>query len=89
MPSEEEREEGRKNLEKYNHEVDFVITHCASSSTIAFLSEGMYKPDILTDYLEEILKKVEFKKWFFGHYHGNQNINAKEILLWEQIIRIL
>jgi hypothetical protein len=48
----------------------------------------MYKPDILTDYLEEIRQKVEFKKWFFGHYHDNRNVNAEEILLWEQIIRI-
>lgn len=50
--------------------------------------EGLYKPDILTDYFEEIHQYVKFKKWFFGHYHDNRNVNAEEILLWEQIIRI-
>ena len=88
LPSAEEMEEGRENLLKHNREVDFVVSHCASSSTAALLSHGLYKPDLLTDYLEEIRKTVKFKKWFFGHYHDNRNVNAEEILLWEQIIRI-
>lgn len=88
LPSAEEMEEGRKNLQKHGNEVDFIVTHCASSSTAALLSHGMYKPDMLTDYLEELRQTVKFKKWFFGHYHDNRNVNAEEILLWEQIIRI-
>lgn len=88
MPSEEEMEEGRRNLQNSNNEVDFIVTHCASSSTAALLSHGLYKPDLLTDYLEEIRRNVKFKKWFFGHYHDNRNVNTEEILLWEQIIRI-
>lgn len=48
----------------------------------------MYKPDIETTYLEEICQTTSFKKWFFGHYHDNRNVNAEEILLYEQIIRI-
>lgn len=49
---------------------------------------GMYKPDIETEYLEEIRQNIRFRKWFFGHYHDNRNINAEEILLYEQIIRV-
>ena len=88
LPSVEEMEEGQRNLQKHNQEVDFIVTHCASSSTAALLSHGLYKPDLLTDYLEDIRQNVKFKKWFFGHYHDNRNVNAEEILLWEQIIRI-
>jgi len=88
LPSEKEMDEGRKNLQRYDNKVDFVITHCASSSTAALISHGIYKADLLTSYLEEIRQSVKFKKWFFGHYHDNRNVNAEEILLWEQIIRI-
>ena len=88
LPSEEEMEEGRRNLMDNNHKVDFIVTHCAASSTAALLGQGLYKPDLLTDYLEEIRQTVKFKKWFFGHYHDNRNVNAEEILLWEQMIRI-
>ncbi len=88
LPSEEEMDEGRRNLLKYDNAVDFIVTHCCSTSTEALISHGVYKPDVLTDYLEEIRQNVKFKKWFFGHYHDNRNVNAEEILLWEQIIRI-
>ena len=88
LPTEEEMEEGRRNLAAHDNAVDFIVTHCCSSSTQALLGGGLYKPDILTKYLEEIRQTVKFKKWFFGHYHGNKNINAEEILLYEQIIRI-
>lgn len=88
LPSEEEMEEGRKNLEAHGNEVDFIVSHCCAASTLALLSQGSYKPDRLNWYFEEIRQKAEFKKWFFGHYHDNQNVNAEEILLYEQIIRI-
>ena len=79
---------GRKNLLKHNNEVDYIITHCCSSSTQAILGRGGYETDILTDYFEDIKQNVKFKKWFFGHYHDNVNVSADEILIYEQIIRI-
>lgn len=88
LPSEKEMDEGRKNLQRYDNKVDFIVTHCAASSTAALISHGVYKPDSLTTYFEEIRQAVKFKKWFFGHYHDNRNVNVEEILLWEQIIRI-
>ena len=54
---------------------------------VALISHGKFKPDILTMYFEEIRQRTTFKKWFFGHYHENMNVNANEILLYEQIIR--
>lgn len=88
LPSETEMEIGRENLLKHANSVDYIVTHCTASSTAALLSHGTYKPDILTNYLEEIRQTVKFKKWFFGHYHDNQNVSTEEILLWEQVIRI-
>ena len=88
LPSEEEMEEGRLNLLKNGNEVDFIVTHCCASSTAAVIGQGMYQPDRLTSYFEELRQTVKFKKWFFGHYHDNINVNTQEILLYEQIIRI-
>lgn len=88
LPSEEEMEEGRKNLEANGNQVDFIISHCCASSTQVLLDCIFYKPDYLTAYFEEIRQKVEFKKWFCGHYHEDRNITNKEIVLYEQIIRV-
>lgn len=88
MPSEEEFEEGRKNLAAHNWKVDFIVTHCAASSTQAIFSRGLYGTDELTSYLEEIKQKCQYKKWFFGHYHDNMAVTDKDLLLYEQIIQI-
>ena len=88
LPTEEEMEEGRRNLQACGNKVDFIVTHCCAASTQVLLSQGTYARDHLIDYLEEIRQNCKFKKWFFGHYHDNRNVNAEEILIWEQIIRI-
>ena len=96
MPSEEEFEEGRRNLEAVGWKVDYVITHCAPTSIQEQLTAGEerngrpdYVPDELTDYLEEIKERLDFKQWFFGHYHRNQVVEGRFGALYEQIIRIL
>lgn len=88
LPSYEEMQEGLRNLKKHDNKVDFVITHCCSSSTQAILGYGTFAHDIETDYLEKVKQNVEFSRWFFGHYHDNRQVNEKEILLYEQMIRI-
>ncbi len=88
LANEEEMQEGRNNLRKHDYTVDFIVTHCCSSSTQVLIGGSMYKPDRETDYLEFIKNYVNYKKWFFGHYHDNRNIFDKEILIYEQMIRI-
>lgn len=89
LPSQEECEEGRRNLEAVGWDVDFIVTHCCSSSTQAKLAGDWYQADRMTDYLEEICKKTTYKKHFFGHYHDNRNVSDHQMLLYEQIVRIV
>lgn len=88
LPTQVEMEEGRRNLEANGNKVDYIVTHCCASSTQVLLGGGLFKVDYLNEYLEEVRQHVKFKKWFFGHYHDNKNVNAEEILLYEQIIQI-
>ena len=85
LPIEEEMKNGIKNLEKVNYKVDYIISHCCPTS-IQTLLNPIYKRDILTDYLQEISEKCEFKKWYFGHYHENKQVNSEFVLLYEDII---
>lgn len=86
LPTEEELNNGIKNLEKVNYKVDYVISHCCPTNIQALLGRGTYKKDYLTDYLQEISEKLEFKKWYFGHYHDNRKVNDQYVLLYEDII---
>ncbi len=89
LANEEEMEEGRKNLRAHDNTVDYIITHCCSTGTQKQLArDRYYEADRETDYLDFIKKCANYTKWFFGHYHDNKNVNEKEILLYEQIIRI-
>lgn len=89
LPSEEEMQEGLDNLQKHNNTVDFIITHCCSTSTQQEMGvSAKYAPDKLTDYFDRIKKMVNYKKWIFGHYHDNTKVNGKEILIYEQIMRL-
>ena len=88
LPSQEEMDEGIRNLCLHDFKVDFIVSHCCSSSTQTLLGRQFYKRDYLNEYFEEIKDKTEFKKWFFGHYHDNANIGPREILIYEQVIRI-
>ncbi len=89
LANETEMEEGRNNLRANDYTVDFILTHCCSSSTQELLGGSLFNPDRETDYLEFIKNYVNYTKWFFGHYHDNRNINEKEILIYEQIIKIV
>lgn len=88
MPSQEEYDEGARNLEANQWNVDYIISHCGPSSAVALLSDGWYKPDELTKFFEKVRCSTIYKKWFFGHYHMDKAINDKEIVLYDQIVRI-
>lgn len=85
LPTDEEMKNGINNLEKVNYKVDYIISHCCPTSIQTLLNPSN-KKDILTDYLQEISEKCEFKKWFFGHYHNNRQVNSQFNLLYEDIV---
>lgn len=84
LPTEAEMQNGINNLEKYNYKVDYIISHCCPTS-VQPLIDLRYKKDYLTDYLQMIAEKCEFKRWYFGHYHENKHINSQYTLLYENI----
>lgn len=91
LPSKAEMTEGIMNLKQNESQVDYIITHSPYTSVLRQLDQGtgVYKLDILTDYLQEIKESVEYRKWFFGHMHVNQNFpEDNAIAIYEQIIRI-
>ena len=58
------------------------------SKKIFSFGGGTYKKDYLTDYLQEISEKLEFKKWYFGHYHDYRQVNSQFVLLYEDIVQL-
>ena len=87
LASKKEMEEGRKSLAVHHNTVDYIVTHCCASSILHAMSRGRYQADVETDYLEEIRQNTKYTKWYFGHYHGDQEVTEKETLLYKKIIK--
>lgn len=88
LPSDEEYEKARRNLDACGWRVDYIITHCCPSSIADIIGGGMYRHDHLTEFFEEIKERCTFDYWFFGHYHDNRPIMRKYVLLYEQIVEV-
>ena len=87
IPSEEEMQEGRDNLSKYNNEVDYIITHCLPTSELKKLFL-FAKGDKLNAYHEEVLNTVKYKHWYCGHYHKNIDLDNNITVLYDDIIKL-
>lgn len=87
LPSEAEMEFGLKTLEKCGNEVDFIISHCCPQQIVSVFAGGFCQSDVLTSYFNVVAETVGFTKWFFGHYHDDQVIMHKFMMLYEQIVR--
>lgn len=94
LPSNEEYEEGLSNLEKNNWKVDYIISHCCSSNILETVSEYCsfdkydYEIDSLNKYFDIIEKQVNYRKWYFGHYHGDVSLDDKHTMLFQKIVKI-
>lgn len=88
MPNEQEKQYGLQNLAERLNCVDFIVTHECPTSVLHKIAFATFRHDELNDYFQLIKDTVKYKKWFFGHFHNNQNVTKKDLLLYEQIIQI-
>ena len=87
MPTEAEYKNAELNLEKHDFKFDYVITHCAPTFVQKSIAPS-YENDELTDFFERINSNISCKKWFFGHYHKDVEVNERFIALFNKIYQI-
>ena len=75
------------NLAKFNNSVDYIITHCCGSD-IQDMFADWYEKDGMTSFFKFINESVEFKHWYFGHYHIDKQITSKHTCIYDNIIQI-
>lgn len=83
LPDEHELALGLENLARRSNTVDYIITHCAPTPIQQQVGGDGYTPDRLTDYLEQVRATVNFRRWFFGHYHRNADLGESFTLLYD------
>lgn len=88
IASDEEMENGLRNLEKNDWKVDFIITHCLPTTFQEIVKKDKYKADKQTEYLEKIFEKASFTHWYSGHYHYDLDVTENISVIFTRIIRI-
>lgn len=85
MPSQEEMEYAVSQLESVNWQVDYVISHCAPRS-VQHLIASWYENDPMVSFLDRLYSDLKFKRWYFGHYHIDREINEQFVALYNKVV---
>lgn len=89
IPNVDELAEAKRNLERFNNTVDYVITHTAPRAGIAALGFDVADDEIpLTELLDYVLENVSFKRWYFGHWHTDRKIDERLFAIYNYVDEI-
>ena len=91
IPSVEEMGHCRASLDRVGWKVDYVVTHEAPADLAEKLCRERgreYRDDLLQRFLGELDERLDYRAWFFGHYHGDKWCDAKHLLIYRDIVPI-
>lgn len=93
VPTERNFEEARANLGAVGWNVDYVVTHtCPRNLMARTLYPSMPIPGLpderLTRFLDEVDWRLDYKRWYYGHFHKDMDVDEKHVLLFERIVPI-
>lgn len=87
LPDPEEYRRGIRALEACGHQVDYIITHTAPRTVIPRIL-GKYPDDHdreLTGFLDWIYHDVTFRRWYFGHFHEDLEVNDQMVCCYQRV----
>ena len=86
MPSDEEYAFCEENLAACDYKVDYVLTHDAPSRFLDFTALASGETNQLHSFLDKILLKLTYDKWFFGCYHKDTQLSTKSRCVFCDVI---
>ena len=80
IPSKKEWAEAERNLKRYNHKVDYIITHEAPGNVRMHLGYGI---NGVSNELWRIYDTVEFDRWYCGHLHFDMFCGKVRVMYYD------
>ena len=88
-PSEEEFKSAKETLISNGRRVDYILTHTCPLSLIPVPGCTVDPNDLeLTGFLDRIWHEIEFRHWYFGHWHTDEEINEKATAMYKKVLTI-
>lgn len=87
IPTEEEYEEGWKNLEKAGFQVDYILTHTGPREVVNAMGYVEMSDDEveLRQFLQRVADNTDFSAWYFGHFHEDTEVEDVFFCLYDEI----
>jgi predicted phosphodiesterase len=79
---------GLDNLEKYNNEVDYILTHDCPESIKQVIYPYSQLTFSINNYFENIKELTNFDNWFFGHYHLDKTVLDKYTCFYNKVLEL-
>ena len=90
VPSEEDYENGNKNLKACDYKIDYVITHTCPLNLIPSLGgyHSAMEERQLQNYLQYVNETVydSLTRWYFGHWHRDQEFGEKFRVIYLDLV---
>ncbi|MFI3169639.1 MAG: metallophosphoesterase [Faecalibacterium sp.] len=86
MPSKQDMIACVQNLEAHDYTVDYVLTHDAPSKLLNFNIVKQSEESELHRFLDKVLLKINYRKWYFGRYHKDTVFTPKAEGVFLQVI---
>lgn len=92
-PTFAELDEGFENLKRYNNKVDYIITHACGERALMYPPLRTRSSCMQTFPENQMLSNfediVEYRHWYFGHYHMDGDLNDKMTVLYQDFRQIV
>ena len=92
FPSDKDMQQAQDNLQKVNFKVDYIITHSCDERALYYpplagrtFQTDKYHENAMLSYFEE---NIEYKHWYFGHYHMDGDLTDKKTVFYNEIIKL-
>ena len=93
LPDDRNFEEARTKLDSVGWKVDYVVTHTCSTRMLSptlYPAPGWNCPavDRLTAFFDELEDRLDYKRWYYGHFHRDANPSERHTVLYDCIVRL-
>ena len=77
MPTNDEYREATQNLKEVGNRVDYILSHTAPKEIVNRMNRSCDVNELeLNGFFDWLMYEVEFKQWFFGHWHSDIGIDG-------------
>lgn len=89
LPCDAEYKAAAETLRQHDFQVDYILSHTAPAEIVRRMK---YSPDVheleLQGFLEWVMYETKYKRWFFGHFHIDYEVDEKNRALYYDVIDI-